>query len=217
MDTQSPPLFDNGSVFPPDTVLGSQYLDPEFLYDREVDVFHNIFSFLTNDGVISGYKTVLFMFSIFFAAVIFYSAIRLFEIRKKEHAHLRHEIEEYNRRRIEQEKKKAEGDVISENERWRQVLHLLFSTNQNDWKLSIIEADAMLETLLGELGYVGNNLGEKLKTAGEKGFRQLNNAWEAHTVRNRIAHEGSTFELSHYEAKRIIALYEQIFRAFGYI
>ena len=93
----------------------------------------------------------------------------------------------------------------------------MFSTNPNDWKLSIVEADAMLEILLGELGFVGENLGEKLKLAGEKGFRPLNRAWEVHTIRNRIAHEGSIFELSHHEAKRVIALYEQIFREFGYI
>jgi len=111
----------------------------------------------------------------------------------------------------------AENETISKNEKWRQVLHLLFSTSQNDWRLAVIEADAMLEALLSNLGFTGNSLGEKLKTAGEKGFRQISHAWEVHTIRNRIAHEGSVFSLSHHEAKRVIALYEQIFREFGYI
>jgi len=217
MDAQSPQLFNEGSIIPPDSVLGSQYLDPNYLFERETDVFHNIFSFLTNDGVLSTYKTILFGLSIFFATIIFYSTIRMFEIRKKEHQHLHKEMEEYKHRRIEREKKIAEGDTISENTDWRQVLHLLFSTNPNDWRLSIIEADAMLEMLLVQLGFIGENLGEKLKKAGEQGFRQLNNAWEVHNTRNRIAHEGSTFELSHHETKRIIAMYEQIFREFGYI
>ena len=107
--------------------------------------------------------------------------------------------------------------MISKNERWRQVLHLLFSTSQNDWKLAVIEADAMLEVLLGDLGFKAETLGERLKLAGEQGFQSLSIAWEVHNVRNRIAHEGSTFELSHHEVKRIISLYEKIFREFGYI
>lgn len=217
MDAQSPQLFNDGSIIPPDSVLGSQYLDPNYLFGKETDVAHNVWSFLTNNGVHSTYKTILFILSIFFVTIIFYSTIRMFEIRRKEHKHIHEEIEEYKRRRIAREKEAAEGDAISDNEKWRQVLHLLFSTNENDWRLSIIEADAMLEMLLGQLGFLGENLGERLKNAGEQGFRQLNNAWEVHNIRNRIAHEGSTFGLSHHEAKRVIAMYEQIFREFGYI
>ena len=80
-----------------------------------------------------------------------------------------------------------------------------------------MEADAMLEVLLGDLGFQGETLGERLKSSGTQGFKHLNDAWEVHTVRNRIAHEGSIFELTHHEAKRSIAMYEQIFREYGYI
>ncbi len=215
MDVQSPQLFN--SNLPPDTVLGSKYLNPGYLFDKEVGILHNFWNFVTDGNTISTYKTILFLLAMFFITIIFYSFVRMLEIRRKEKKHLQHEIEEYAHHQTEKEKKKTEGEVISKNERWRQVLHLLFSTNPNDWKLSIVEADAMLEILLGELGFVGENLGEKLKLAGEKGFRPLNRAWEVHTIRNRIAHEGSIFELSHHEAKRVIALYEQIFREFGYI
>jgi len=60
-------------------------------------------------------------------------------------------------------------------------------------------------------------LGEKLKGATQDKFRNLTTAWEVHTVRNRIAHEGLAYEISQHEAKRVIALYEKIFREFGYI
>ncbi len=217
MEVQIAQLFENSPGLPPDTVLGSQYLNPEYLFETGVNFLDFLIYFFRQQGTIDIYNTILFGLAIFFLTIIFYSVIRIFEVRRKEHAHLHHEMEEYNRNFAEKEKKMAEGENISKNERWRQVLHLLFSTNQNDWKLAIIEADAMLEVLLGELGYKGQNLGEKLKAAGEQDFRSLNSAWEVHTIRNKIAHEGSVFEISHHEVKRVISIYGQIFSQFGYI
>ena len=70
----------------------------------------------------------------------------------------------------------------------------------------------MLDDLMGQLGFQGENLGDKLKVANQNKFPNLTVAWEVHTIRNRIAHEGLAFELSQHEAKRVIALYEQIFQ-----
>ncbi len=75
----------------------------------------------------------------------------------------------------------------------------------------------MLDQLLVQLGFKGESLGDKLKAATQESFPNLTAAWEVHTVRNRIAHEGLSFELSHHEAKRIIALYEKIFHGYGFI
>src|SRR3989338_7210346 len=96
-------------------------------------------------------------------------------------------------------------------------LYVFLSINENDWKLAVIEADSMLFDLLTQMGFKGENMGDKLKEANQSNFRSLNLAWEVHNIRNKIAHEGSSFELSLHEAKRVIALYEQIFQEFGYI
>ncbi len=141
----------------------------------------------------------------------------MFEIRKKEHAYLKHEIAEYAHNKAEYEKRLHEETGGSKNEQWGKVLGYLFSQHASDWKLSIIEADSMLEALLGQLGFSGDSLGDKLKSANQESFPQLTTAWEVHTIRNRIAHEGLSFELSQHEAKRVIALYEQIFHAYGFI
>ncbi len=130
---------------------------------------------------------------------------------------MHNEIEEYAHHQAEKEKKKWSGDGSTRNERWTAVLNHLFSENLNDWKVAIIEADTMLEILLGQLGFVGASLGEKLKSADREKFPSLTTAWEVHTIRNRIAHEGLSFSISHHEAKRVIAMYEQMFREFGYI
>jgi len=146
-----------------------------------------------------------------------YCAIRMIEIRMKEHKHLKHEIEEYAHHQAERAKKKIEDESVSKNEHWIKTIHYLFSEHPNDWKLAVIEADTMLDVLLGELGFKGESLGEKLKSATQDKFKDLTVAWEVHNIRNKIAHEGADFELSHHEAKRVIAIYEQIFRNFGFI
>ena len=75
----------------------------------------------------------------------------------------------------------------------------------------------MLDDLLNQLGFKGEGLGEKLKLVDMEKYASLKPAWDAHLVRNKIAHEGLQFDVSQQEAKRVIAIYEQIFRDFRYI
>jgi uncharacterized membrane protein len=195
-----------------DSVLSSKIFDPEYLFNGLV----NILGYIFNAKFLGGFYSVLSIFSIFFIAIIVYTTIRMFEIRKKERIHLHHEIEEYKHNQVlKEEKTQKEG--VFKNDRWKKVLDYLFSINENDWKLAVIEADSMLFDLLTQLGFKGENLGDKLKDVKIENFRNLNSAWEVHNIRNKIAHEGSSFQLSLHEAKRVIALYESIFLEFGYI
>jgi hypothetical protein len=198
-------------------LIYSKYLDPQYLYEHSIVYVERFFHFITSDQAISLGKAIMAFMTMFFITVIIYAAVRLFEIRKKEHEHLHHEILEYARHKEEYEKRLREKVGGSKNERWSKTLDYLFSQHSSDWKLAIIEADAMLEDLLDQLGFIGENLGDKLKSANQKTFPQLTKAWEVHTIRNKIAHEGLAFELSHYEAKRVIAEYEDIFHAYAFI
>ena len=67
------------------------------------------------------------------------------------------------------------------------------------------------------MSYHGDDLGSKLRGATKADFKTLDQAWEAHKVRNDIAHDGSNFLLSQREAKRVINLYRQVFEEFYYI
>ena len=164
-----------------------------------------------------GFYIFLAVISALFLTLMAYCFVRLLEIRKKEHEHLHHEILEYAHHHAEAEKETAKKNNMSDNEKWGNVLQYVFSGNPGDWKLAIIEADSMLDSLMDHLGIKGENLGEKLKNADKDKFRSISIAWEVHIIRNKIAHESGEFELSQHEAKRVIALYEQIFREFGYI
>ena len=201
------------------SVLGSKWLDPNYLFNQGSLFFGDFFNYTASiwPQISSIYNGILFFFSLFFLTLIAYCAIRMLEIRSKENKHLQHEIVEYAHHQAEREKKKQAGENVSKNERWLKTLNYLFSQHPSDWKLAIIEADAMLESLMDQLGFQGETLGDKLKKATQDKFHNLTFAWEVHTVRNKIAHEGASFQLSQHEAKRLIALYEQIFREFGFI
>lgn len=200
-----------------DSFLNSKWFNPAYLFSKGYAFFHAIFAFLTSGNLKALVMTIVLFLALFFLTIICYCAVRLLEIRKKEHAHLQHEIDEYAHHQRELEKKKQEEGSGSKNERWNKTLTYLFSSSPGDWKLAVIEADSMLESLMGELGFKGETLGDKLKSATQENFQGLTSAWEVHTIRNRIAHEGLSFELPQREAKRVIALYEAIFRQYGFI
>ena len=94
---------------------------------------------------------------------------------------------------------------------------LLKSHNSSDWRQAIIEADVMLDDMLDKMGYPGVSIGDKLKNIEESDFETLDKAWEAHKVRNRIAHDGGEYKLSYDEVARVIGLYHDVFREFYWI
>ncbi len=103
------------------------------------------------------------------------------------------------------------------NRRWANIQTLINSHSVNDWKQAIIEADIILSEMLDKMGYKGESIGDKLKNVEKSDFLTLDSAWEAHKIRNRIAHKGSEFILSYDEAEKAIELYKEVFSEFYYI
>lgn len=103
------------------------------------------------------------------------------------------------------------------NSQWQTILDYLDSDNPNEWRIAILEADAMLDEITKKAGGFGDTLGERLKSIDPDGFKSLQSAWDAHKVRNMIAHEGVEYQLTKREAKRVIDLYGQVFKEFQYI
>lgn len=103
------------------------------------------------------------------------------------------------------------------NKKWEKVLMHANSNNPSDWRLAIIEADIMLDELLDVQNYHGDTIGDKLKSIEKSDFLTLDEAWEAHKVRNAVAHEGSDFILTDRETRRVIGLYKKVFEEFKFI
>jgi hypothetical protein len=146
------------------------------------------------------FSVLSYLFSLAAIGLFVYSTMRLYQIRKEEEhryhvAHNAHDVHE---------------EV--EHSRWAYITQLIESGQESDWRSAIIESDIMLDEMLSRLGYAGDSVGEKLRAVNLKQFHTIQNAWEAHKVRNDIAHQGSQYQLSEHIAHRTIANYEAVFR-----
>ncbi len=104
---------------------------------------------------------------------------------------------------------------VQQNSRLGDILAHSQSDNPNDWKLAIIEADIILDDILKKRGYAGNSLGERLRSISPGQLGSLDDAWEAHKIRNRIAHDGADFVLTQRLAEETINRYRRVFTEFG--
>jgi hypothetical protein len=67
-----------------------------------------------------------------------------------------------------------------------------------------------------EMGMPGHSMGERLKKCGREKFSQTNAVWNAHKLRNQIAHE-SGFKVEYHQAKHALAVYKTALRDLGAI
>lgn len=149
--------------------------------------------------------------ALFFIVAIIYSVEQLKVIKNKEK-------EKYDVKKVEpafQETKAPQGthDLAV---KWQRIQELMNSQNPNDWKTAILEADTMLLDVLTGLGYQGDGVGEKLKRIQPGEMKSIDDAWEAHKMRNQIAHTAG-FQLDHHVALKTIHHFRKVFEEFFYI
>lgn len=101
--------------------------------------------------------------------------------------------------------------------RWEKIEQYLKSEHPSDWKIAVLEADSMLDDIIKHMGYKGETMGERLKQIQAKDFPFLDEAWNAHKVRNQIAHRGSEYPITRTEAEDTIDKYNRIFVALKYL
>lgn len=175
-----------------------------------------IYNLVTGENIIALPDRAYELWSLFqiFSAIlstllifgIVYAVIRIWQIRKEEVA-------------IYGSRKSSQLEYVTQegNKRWEKIMELASSENPKEWRLAIMEADVLLDELVTKMGYRGESLGEKMKGIEKSDFTTLELAWEAHKVRNTIAHSSSDFILTQREARRIMNLYKQVFEEFQFI
>lgn len=149
---------------------------------------------------------VMFSASVPFLAITVYSMIRVWQIRRAERAVVA----------ATQARGEVHGHSKSKH-RWDRISEQIATDDPDAWRLAILEADIMLNELLDVRGYKGETMADKMKQVDAADFNSINDAWEAHKYRNRIAHETAHNALEYREVRRIISLYERVFREFGFI
>lgn len=145
-------------------------------------------------------------FSLLLSVGIVYCAMRILQIRREERA-----------RFAKIAAPVAAQDVPRTQLRWNRILEQIASEDEQQWRLAILEADIMLNDLIDSLGYKGETMADKMKQIDVSTFNTIDYAWEAHKIRNRVAHEGTAHVLNDREARRVIKMYERVFKEFKYV
>ena len=99
---------------------------------------------------------------------------------------------------------------------WEDILQKAHSDNSSDWLSAVIQADAIFDDILKRMGVHGETMGERLQKLDASKLTSLQDIWEAHKLRNRIAHTPSTM-LRHDELLGAIAKYKKGLRELGYL
>lgn len=165
---------------------------------------------------VSDFLSVLFIFILFIFAYVFFRWVLEF-------LQAAHHFEHHFGHGHDHHDHEHEDDMIAgiphlptekefeKHPRWAIIEGYMASDQEALWRIGILEADNMLHDILRERGTVGEDLGEMLSNST---FKTVQLAWDAHKIRNRIAHDGVRFVLTEREAKRAYALYESVFREF---
>jgi hypothetical protein len=152
------------------------------------------------------FVAISIMLSLLFGVACLYCGIRIWQVRQNE-----------REKRLAFAHTVAATDVPKTQLRWNRVMEQIESDDEQQWRLAILESDIMLNELLDVQGLKGETMADKLKQANRTNFRTIDLAWEAHLVRNKIAHESQHTPLESREARRTINLYEQVFREFQFV
>ncbi|MFH1979041.1 MAG: hypothetical protein ABII97_01485 [Patescibacteria group bacterium] len=184
-----------------------KYLNLEYFYYK-IFVFLSEGRNIITEGIFEGEIPSWLVFfasflSLLFAVGIVYNIWKIFKIRKKQ-------IGEYVRIITED---KPEDRIT----KWDLIKKRLDSENPSDWKQAILEADSLVDDIIKKIGYRGETFGERLSNITLAQFKCLNKVWEAHKIRNRIAHEGTNFQLNKLQAERVIGMYEEALIEMEYI
>lgn len=179
------------------------YLNIEYVFGKIVEAVQPVINFLANPETWSTLAVVSGLLSVICLAIIIFALVRMVEIQIYDKEEIEHEIHTALIKQKERDR--------NANPRWHYILTLIESPNESDWRVAIIEADSMLEENLKEKGLSGETVSELLEAAKESGYHNIQDAWDAHIVRNQIAHAGSDFPLSQIEGRKVIKMFQNFF------
>jgi uncharacterized membrane protein len=192
-------------------IFEAKIVNFDFIFEKIYYFFKSIIDFFINPELWHILGIISMILSILFLIIIIFSLVRIREIQLENKHSMNEEIEIALKK--EREREKAKG----ENLRWHYILNLTESLNESDWRVAVLEADSMLEDSLRKKEITGETVSELLEKISESGYIHYQDAWKAHSVRNKIAHQGSDFSLSQVEARRVIKMFQNFFEEIGAI
>lgn len=94
---------------------------------------------------------------------------------------------------------------------WQAIEELLLENYSSSWKLAVVKADALIENLLKQLGFKGNNLDELINSLKLRGYQNLNLLEGAHAVSKEIL-ANRDYSISQKEAQSIVEIYKKFWQ-----
>lgn len=95
--------------------------------------------------------------------------------------------------------------------RWKEVKSYLQSQDDSDRRLAIIDADDILNDVLGKIGYEGDDTYDKLIRLNEDIVPNIEELKEAYKIKKEIMHDPNK-ELSIKEAEDLVSRYEAVLK-----
>jgi|SRR3989344_395557 len=99
---------------------------------------------------------------------------------------------------------------------WRELRSRLETASDADSPMLIIEADTLVDRALKGMDLPGVTMGERMKALEDQRFAYIQDLWDAHKLRNQIAHEGAK-DIHYSDALYAIEKYEKVLRELGVI
>lgn len=98
---------------------------------------------------------------------------------------------------------------------WLKIENNLSRDEPSSHILAVLNADKLVDRALRDSRYQGETMGDRLKSARDT-WSNANELWEAHKLRNRLAHETSA-AVSYDEAKRALIAFKRALKDLGAI
>lgn len=98
---------------------------------------------------------------------------------------------------------------------WLRIENSLVRDQPSSHILAVINADKLVDRALRELHYSGQTMGERMKSARPE-WSNANAVWEAHKLRNRLAHETGV-HVSYEDSRRALLGFKRGLKDLGAI
>jgi len=96
-----------------------------------------------------------------------------------------------------------------------EVEHQLKREEFSSYHLAVLNGDKLVDKALMERGFGGKTMGDRMKDAA-KVFSDRNGIWEAHKLRNKIAHEPDAY-VTYEQARYALASFRRALKDLGAI
>ena len=101
-------------------------------------------------------------------------------------------------------------DKVAIRRQWAKVRRLV---GNKEPQFAVIEGDKVFDNALKQLGFKGETMGDRLKSA-QPSIKNINDVWSAHKLRNRLVHEPDV-DISMRDVQTALSSFEKALRQMG--